>query len=155
VHIQYEKYLLPCTFVGEASRYLETYKTKINCMKLLKIVLLAVIFATAAHAQTLPPVESVTDKQIENFLKEMESRGLSEEQVETLAKARGYTDTDIIKLRERINRIKTGTVQTSQVPSATVREQIEEVADRADVQVQAEQPIIKDELYGASIFRNK
>ncbi len=155
VHIQYEKYLLPCTFVGEASRYLETYKTKINCMKLLKILFLALLFGAAAQAQTLPPVESVTDKQIESFIKEMESRGLSEEQVETLAKARGYTDTDIIKLRERINRIKTGTVQTSQAPSNIVREQIEEVAERAEVQVQAEQPIIADELYGVSIFRNK
>lgn len=124
-------------------------------MKLLKILFLALLFGTAAHAQTLPPVESVTDKQIENFLKEMESRGLSEEQVETLAKARGYTDGDIIKLRERINRIKSGTDKTNTPPSATVREQIEEVADRAEVQVQAEQPIIKDELYGASIFRNK
>lgn len=124
-------------------------------MKLLKIVLLAVIFATAAHAQTLPPVESVTDKQIESFLKEMESRGLSEEQVETLAKARGYTDTDIIKLRERINRIKSGTDKTSETVSNTVREQIEEVSERAEVQVKAEQPIIKEELYGASIFRNK
>lgn len=133
----------------------QSIKTKTNCMKLLKIVLLAVIFATAAHAQTLPPVESVTDKQIESFLKEMESRGLSEEQVETLAKARGYTDTDIIKLRERINRIKSGTIQTSEAPSATVREQIEEVTERAEVQVKAEQPIIKEELYGTSIFRNK
>lgn len=125
-------------------------------MRLLKIVLLAVIFATAAHAQTLPPVESVTDKQIESFLKEMESRGLTEEQVETLAKARGYTNSDIIKLRERINRIKSGTVQTAEAPpNPTVREQIEEVSDRAEVQVPAEQPISKDELYGASIFRNK
>jgi len=133
----------------------QSIKTKINCMKLLKTVLLAVIFATAAHAQTLPPVESVTDKQIESFLKEMESRGLSEEQVETLAKARGYTDTDIIKLRERINRVKSGTAQTSEAPSTTVREQIEEVSERAEVQVKAEQPIIKEELYGTSIFRNK
>lgn len=133
----------------------QSVKTKINCMKLLKTVLLAVIFATAAHAQTLPPVESVTDKQIESFLKEMESRGLSEEQVETLAKARGYADADIIKLRERINRIKSGTDKSNATTSAVVREQIEEVADRAEVQVEAEQPIIKDELYGASIFRNK
>ncbi len=124
-------------------------------MKLLKTVLVAVIFATAAHAQTLPPVEKVTDKQIESFLKEMESRGLNEGQVETLAKARGYTDADIIKLRERINRIKSGVTEISEEPSATVREQIEEVAERAEVQVQAEQPIIQDELYGASVFRNK
>lgn len=124
-------------------------------MKLLKILFLAVIFATTAHAQTLPPVESVTDKQIESFIKEMESRGLSEEQVETLAKARGYTDSDIIKLRERINRIKSGTDKTSESTSTTVREQIEEVSERAEAQVQAEHAIIKDELYGASIFRNR
>lgn len=131
--------------------------TKINCMKLLKILFLAFLFAfgTVAYAQTLPPVESITDKQIESFLKEMESRGLSEEQVETLAKARGYTDTDIIKLRERINRIRSGTDKTNTSTSATIREQIEEVSDRAEVQVKAEHAIIKDELYGASLFRNK
>lgn len=126
-------------------------------MKLLKILFLAFFFGfgMTAYAQTLPPVESVTDKQIESFLKEMESRGLTEEQVETLAKARGYTDADIIRIRERINRIKSGTAKTGETVSATVREQIEEVSDRAEVQVKAEQPIIKDELYGASIFRNK
>lgn len=127
-------------------------------MKLLKILFLAVLFGfgMAAHAQTLPPVESVTDKQIESFLKEMESRGLTEEQVETLAKARGYTDADIVKLRERITRVKSGsTVKTSETVNPTVREQIEEVSERAEVQVPAEQPIVKDELYGASLFRNK
>lgn len=126
-------------------------------MKQLKILFLALLFGlgTAAHAQTLPPVENLTDQQIESFLKEMESRGLSEEQVETLAKARGYTDADIIRLRERINRIKSGTTLPATPPSAIVREQIEEVAARADVQVQAAQPLINDDLYGASIFRNK
>lgn len=124
-------------------------------MRLFKVLFLTLLLGAAAHAQTLPPVESVTDKQIESFLKEMESRGLTEEQVETLAKARGYTNIDIIKLRERISRIKSGTRHIADVPSPTVREQIEEVSERAEVQVQAEQPIIKDELYGVSIFKNK
>ncbi len=143
-------------FYYGVSWYLDIYLTKTDCMKLLKILFLAVFFGAAAHAQTLPPVESVTDKQIETFLKEMETRGFTEEQVETMAKARGYTDTDIIKLRERINRIKSGMVQVNDtLPSPTVRKQIEELSTRAEVQVQAEQPIVQDELYGAAIFKNK
>jgi polysaccharide export outer membrane protein len=109
-----------------------------------------------AGAQTLPPVESVSDKQIETFLQEMQKRGLTEEQVEVMAKARGYSNSDIAKLRERITRIKTGTTKSgSDTLNVTVRQQLEEVSERAEVQVETSQPVVVEELYGTSIFRNK
>lgn len=127
-------------------------------MKLLKILLLAISlgFGAVSYAQTLPPVESITDKQIESFLKEVESRGLTEQQLEVLAKTRGYTDADIIKLRERINRVKSGVSKTTETSkSSVVREQLEEVAQRTEVQVSASKDTTKVELYGQSLFRNK
>lgn len=124
-------------------------------MKLIKLLFFFVFLGTSLHAQTLPPVESVSDKQLDSFLEEVEKRGLTEEQVEIIAKSRGYTNSDIIKLRERITRIKTGTSKSNETTNAVVREQIEEVADRAEVQVKSETPIMSDALYGTSLFRNK
>jgi polysaccharide export outer membrane protein len=121
---------------------------------ILGFLLLSFVFG--AGAQTLPPVESVSDKQIESFLQEMQKRGLTEEQVEVMAKARGYSNSDIAKLRERITRIKTGTTKSgSDTLNVTVRQQLEEVSERAEVQVETSQPVVVDELYGTSIFRNK
>jgi polysaccharide export outer membrane protein len=113
-------------------------------------------FVLGTSAQTLPPIESISDRQIESFLQEMQKRGLTEEQVEVMAKARGYSNSDIAKLRERITRIKTGTTKSgSDTLNVTVRQQLEEVSERAEVQVETSQPVVVDELYGTSIFRNK
>jgi polysaccharide export outer membrane protein len=120
------------------------------------IVVLVTFFShLSVQAQRPVDISRISDKQIESFMKEAESRGLSEDQIEALAKSRGYSDAEIISIRERVNRIKSGTANTSSVTNTVVREQIEEVAERAEVQVKSDQPVIREELYGERMFRNK
>lgn len=123
------------------------------------ILLFLVLLGAFSYAQQMQPIDKVSDKQIEAFIKEAESRGLTEMQVEALARANGYTDEDIIKMRERINRLKTGTENTKTgTENKTVREQVGEIAERADVQVVEEtnsKEILKKELFGSTLFSNK
>ncbi|RFS17246.1 SLBB domain-containing protein [Emticicia sp. C21] len=130
------------------------------------IILLVFSFFEVAYSQTptnLPSsVDNLSDKQIEAFLKEAESRGLSEAQIEAAALANGYSAQDIAKVRERINRLKTGTTEvkantqgTAKLENVT-REQIGEVAERTPIAVSDKQEVGKRlETFGSQLFNNK
>jgi len=116
----------------------------------------ALLFSSVVFAQKVPDVNTLSDKQIEAFIKEAETKGLSEMQIEAAAKLNGYTDADITKVRERINRIKTSTNTTSATINNTTREQIGEVSDRAEVQVDTKNSVDNSQqVFGYNLFNNK
>ncbi|MFD2520268.1 SLBB domain-containing protein [Emticicia soli] len=132
-----------------------------------KIIFLLIFgFFEIAYSQTPTTsptsVENLTDKQIETFLKEAQTRGLTETQIEAAALANGYTAIDIAKLRERINRLKTGTAEvkptnTNDIKTDKVtREQIGELAERTPVVASDKQEVGKVlETFGSELFSNK
>lgn len=132
-----------------------------------KIIFLLIFgFFEIAYSQTPTTsptsVENLTDKQIEAFLKEAQTRGLTETQIEAAALANGYTPIDIAKIRERINRIKTGTAEvkptnTNDIKTDKVtREQIGELAERTPVAASDKQEVGKVlETFGSELFSNK
>lgn len=132
-----------------------------------KIIFLLIFgFFEIAYSQTPTTsptsVENLTDKQIEAFLKEAQTRGLTETQIEAAALANGYTAIDIAKLRERINRLKTGTAEvkptnTNDIKTDKVtREQIGELAERTPVVASDKQEVGKVlETFGSELFSNK
>ena len=77
---------------------------------------LGLLFLTAAplYAQKTPQqqdfsnvrVDDLTDAQIRTFMKQAEASGLGEDQYERIAAARGMSDTEIIKLRKRVENLK-------------------------------------------------
>lgn len=130
------------------------------------IFLLIFGFFEIAYSQTPTTsptsVENLTDKQIEAFLKQAESRGLTEAQIEAAALANGYTPIDIAKIRERINRIKTGTAEVKPTnpneikTDKVTREQIGELAERTPVNASDKQEVGKVlETFGSELFSNK
>lgn len=62
-------------------------------------------------------VDELSDEQIRQFIRQVESSGLSESQLEQIASARGMQATEIQKLRVRVEKIKTQ--QNSSINSAT------------------------------------
>jgi protein involved in polysaccharide export with SLBB domain len=124
--------------------------------KTFRLSILLIFLSFAIKAQTIPDVEKLSDKQIESFIKQAETKGLSETQIEAAAKANGYSSEDIIKLRERINRIKTNATSKSVTPNATIREQIGEVSERTEIQVDAKASVEKkSNIFGREMFTNK
>ena len=119
-----------------------------------------------SFAQIPKNVDNITDNQLEQFLKQAESKGMSEAQIEAAALANGYSAQDIATIRERINRLKTGTSEikanTGEAKSGgakidnVTREQIGEVAERAPVAVSDKQEVGKKaETFGSQLFNNK
>ena len=87
-------------------------------MNIKKIVLLlclvaGIFYNKSGYAQTINPqnlsnirVDDLSDDQIRAFLRQVESTGLSESQLEQVAQARGMKPEEIRKLRERVDKIK-------------------------------------------------
>lgn len=114
-------------------------------------------FSLKTFSQSPVNVDEVTDAQVEQFIKEMEQRGMSDAEIEAAALMNGYTREDVAKLREKINRIKTGTNNLSKEPdNITTREQIGELAERTPLQVDEKTEVSqKKEVFGREIFNNK
>lgn len=122
---------------------------------LLLLITSFLLVVQQANAQT-PDVDKFSDTQIEQFLREAESRGMSESQIEAAAMMNGYSAMDIAKVRERIARLKTGTADTTSVQSKASRKQLGEVAKRTVIPVSDSSEVgKKKQVYGFSIFNNK
>ena len=109
-------------------------------------------------------VDDLTDDQILQFIDKVEESGLSQQQLEILAKQRGMSSTEIAKLRTRILNVKTNGTSTSGVETSSdinrLRDdpidQIEEDQFAFFEQLILPDSLKEDELqiFGLSIFRN-
>ncbi|WP_304236041.1 SLBB domain-containing protein [Jiulongibacter sediminis] len=121
------------------------------------LFVLFIMLSLTALAQSPVDIENVTDAQVEQFLKEAEERGLTEQEIEAAARLNGYSAQDIAMIRERIERLKSGeNTLNKETVSDGKREQLGEVAKRIDLQVDDSTEVgKKTEVYGRSIFRNQ
>ena len=125
-----------------------------------KILLIFLLYLQVeANAQT-SDVSKVSDQQLMTFLEEAERRGLSESDVEKIAISRGYSQQDIAVIRERLNRLRSGTAnQSAKTSSAAVREQLGELSERVvledvDKKEVGAKSVDKLSIFGKSIFNN-
>jgi len=76
---------------------------------LLLFVFLGLLISSLAQAQvaTKKKVDELTDEEVTLFFQKAQSSGMTEAQIETAAKAQGYTAADIAKMRERLGKVST------------------------------------------------
>ena len=90
----------------------------------LLLVGLLIFWNGTASAQT---VENLTDAQVQQFVEQARTSGMTEAQIEELAKTRGFTPADISRMRQRINQLQldkaTGSRPAAPVENRVVREQ--------------------------------
>jgi polysaccharide export outer membrane protein len=114
-----------------------------------------ILVGFSAYAQKTPPVSELTDKQIQELMEHIESRGLSEGEVELMAKARGYSDSDIAIIKERINRQRTGiSTKSVKAPNSVSREQLDELSDRIELEDRTEAKKDINKIFGKDIFNS-
>ena len=92
----------------------------------LSVLLIFLCGAVPAIAQTSQNfsdirVDELSDAQIQQFINQMESSGLSQEKLEQVAQARGMSTTEIRKLRQRVDRIKSAQPQKDK-PTARAKD---------------------------------
>lgn len=100
-------------------------------------------------------VSELTDEQVQQFVQQAKESGLSETQIEQLALTRGFTPSDISKMRERISSLETKAVREPVRDQSGARKQAD------DSPVPALQPATKPAIdgvtpsvFGASLFSN-
>ena len=127
------------------------------------MVVLAGVFGGQAMGQSISAtdlsnirVDEMTDDQIRAYLKQAETSGLSESQMEAIARERGMPATEIQKLRDRIAELD-GTAPEQRVSSASSKARSErEVIDSLSVhEVKSVDSTKKGSLriFGASLFQ--
>lgn len=110
------------------------------------LIILSTLVYNISFAQK---IENLTDAQVLEFVKRAEASGMSEAEIEKYALARGYTATDVVKLKERIAQLKGG---TSKSTKNTMQENVNEGRTVNDIlekktveQVVGEKPVLDEQ----------
>lgn len=103
-------------------------------------------------------VDDLSDSQIEQLIKRAETSGLTEMQLEMMAKERGLPASEIAKLRARINKIRSGgsSAGATSKPSSADESQLRGLNFEPEEQ-EVEEPSLTEEekrIFGFSVFRN-
>jgi polysaccharide export outer membrane protein len=136
------------------------------------LLLLFIFIFNVSFAQKPENIEALTDKQIEEYYKAALEKGLTEEQMEKLALANGYKAEDIVKIRERYNKIKSKSRTAISTAKKSSREQLGNLSKRAFIDdldslgrrqsksdsllyKKEKNHLNKKEIFGAYLFQNK
>lgn len=138
-------------------------------------LLTGIVFSYHAKAQTFNAqnlsnvrVDELTDDQIRNFIKQVESSGLPESQLENMALSKGMQPSEIGKLRARVDALKSKSSATGS-SDATVKGkdgsvqrsfegQVETIASSDNKKTEQESDIavqsLKSKIFGRQLFSN-
>jgi polysaccharide biosynthesis/export protein len=124
----------------------------------LKLLVIASFFL--GHSLYAQSVDELTDEDIQKFMQQAQESGMSEEQLAAAAAAKGFTPSDIVKFKERIEKLKSSkkavgvksslnqrTVDSTDI-QASVRDNKKQVIDE-----KAEDRRMR--IFGLNIFNNQ
>lgn len=133
----------------------------------LPFLFFSLLFVLTTQAQKSSSVNQLSDDQVLEFYKRAQASGMSEMQIEQAALSRGYTLSDIARMRQRISELKNKKNQTdsekeaeTDTISTTARRQIGRLSQREilDRNKQIEDSLKnkrkKLEIFGSKLFQN-
>ncbi|WP_420839748.1 SLBB domain-containing protein [Aquiflexum gelatinilyticum] len=132
---------------------------QISVVKLFFTALLFVVTVATLYGQSISDIQNVkvdnlSDAQLEQLIKRAESSGMTEQQLEAMARERGMPATEVAKLRQRINQIRNKGSVVSGDPSQNTTErkwvQNEEFFQEKEVVLTENEK----KIFGFSLFRN-
>ncbi|MBO6761089.1 MAG: SLBB domain-containing protein, partial [Roseivirga sp.] len=100
--------LLPIEFIMNAQSLAETDLTTIN-------------------------IDDLSDTQIQSYIRQVENSGYTAQQLEVLARQRGMPESEIAKLRRRVDQLSSGGFQTKSTGDARIGGRQGEVGDETEV----------------------
>ncbi|HUH32708.1 MAG TPA: SLBB domain-containing protein, partial [Daejeonella sp.] len=137
-------------------------------------LIIGILYTGSSHAQTINAqnlsnikVDDLSDDQIRAFLRQVESTGLSEAQLEQVAEARGMPPEEIRKLRERVEKIRKNGEETKEKTAESTKKRESRgrelnfkqdtiAREEKDPETEAEKALLelKSKIFGASLFKN-
>ncbi|WP_373493788.1 SLBB domain-containing protein [Aquiflexum sp.] len=140
-----------------------SFRESFHAIKLLIALIVVLTSVSYVHGQSLSDiqnlkVDNLSDAQIEQLLKRAESSGMSEQQLESMARERGMPATEVTKLRARINQIRNKGGLDSKAPSSQTFQNRQWIQEDfwGDDEIEKEIPLTEEEekIFGYSLFRN-
>ncbi len=130
-----------------------------NTVKLIKTVsFICIIFFLGIINTNAQSVDELSDDQIQQFMKQAEESGMTEEQLMAAAAAKGFGASDISKFKERMTRLqsdKKGAVNTN---TTNTERRLNDTTSTKSVQQQIKEDstaIRREKYFGLSLFNNK
>ena len=96
-------------------------------------------------------IDDLSDDQIRAFMKQAESTGMGDAQLEQIAQARGMRAEEIPKLRERVNKLKKQTAGVDTKQSSNNERKLNYEPESVKEEVQAGE---RSRIFGADLFKN-
>jgi protein involved in polysaccharide export with SLBB domain len=134
-------------------------KERISVVKLLFTCLMLLVGIAASYGQSISDIQNIkvddlSDAQLEQLIRRAESSGMTEQQLEAMARERGMPATEVAKLRQRINQIrnKSNDEQKTLEQKNDARE-----LEEPELLVRDKKVTITEEeekIFGFSLFRN-
>ncbi|MCH6234314.1 SLBB domain-containing protein [Cognataquiflexum rubidum] len=134
----------------------------ISVLRLFFTGLFLVILAISSYGQSVADIQNIkvdelSDAQLEQLIKRAESSGMTEQQLEAMARERGMPATEVAKLRQRINKLRrTGKdtqSNTSTSKEVEGREWIQSEEEFAEEEIEFTEE--EEKIFGFKLFRNK
>lgn len=124
--------------------------------------LFLVVLAISTYGQSVSDIQNIkvdelSDAQLEQLIKRAETSGMTEQQLEAMARERGMPATEVAKLRQRINKLrKKGNdpqSNTSTSKGVEGREWIESEGEIVEEEIEFTEE--EEKIFGFTLFRNK
>ena len=101
-------------------------------------------------------VDELSDDQVRAFMRQVESSGLGDAQLEQVAQARGMRPEEIQKLRQRVNKLKEQDPNKASTSGRELNYPQDTIAPQKDPETEAEKALneLRSKIFGADLFRN-
>ncbi|MCR9065746.1 MAG: SLBB domain-containing protein [Cytophagales bacterium] len=121
------------------------------------LLFILTLFSLSILGQQLPiDVNNITDAQIEQFLKEVENRGLTEAEIEAAARLQGYSSSEIELINSKIDEYRNGPKVDSIKSSNNIpRKQLGSLSKKSPSQRELEVGKNNLKVFGYNLFKNK
>lgn len=124
-----------------------------------RLSLVFLFFIFSLNISFAQKIEELSDTQVKEFIKRTEDMRMSEADIEKYALSRGYTMSDISKLKERIAQVKSPTRVSNTQSTTYESRKLPSTADSTNQKENLQQitAVKKDilEIFGANIFSSK
>lgn len=121
------------------------------------VILFTLFISSNSYSQS---VDELSDDQIQQFMKQAQESGMSEEQLMAAAATKGFTASDIVKFKERITKLQSDKKSVGATNSTNTERKVNDtlaVEKKTPRELKKEDSIAtrREKIFGLSLFNNK
>ncbi|WP_394995877.1 SLBB domain-containing protein [Emticicia sp.] len=122
------------------------------------IYFICIIFFLGIHSTYAQSVNELSDEQIQQFMKQAQESGMTEEQLIAAAALKGYSADDIAKVKERMTHLQSGKKGAVNTNTTDTERKLNDTTSTKSVRQQIKEDstaIRREKYFGLSLFNNR